>query len=64
MQPHETRYHIENPFKSFHTIIRLGRVQRGSSFYCIKSARQTDLIFTKFVIRFSWNSAEDLTIIR
>ena len=57
MQPHETRYHIENPFKSFHTIIRLGRVQRGSSFYCIKSARQTDLIVTKSVHCF-WHTDE------
>ena len=33
------------------TITRLGRVQRGSSFYCIKSARQTDTLVIKSIDR-------------
>ena len=46
------------------TITRWGRVQRGSSFYCIKSARQTDLIVTKSVSRFARNTVDSLTTIR
>ncbi len=33
-----------NLFESSLTITRWGRVQRGSSFYCIKSARETELV--------------------
>ena len=53
-----------NPFESSHTITRWGRVQRGSSFYCIKSAREIDLIITKSVSRFARNTVDSLTTIR
>ena len=41
--------------ESSHTITRWGRVQRGSSFYCIKSARQTDLLYIKSIDRLGRN---------
>ena len=34
------------------TITRWGRVQRGSSFYCIKSAREIDVLVVKSIDRF------------
>ena len=46
------------------TITRWGRVQRGSSFYCIKSERQTDLIVTKSVSRFARNIIDCIGYVR
>ena len=46
------------------TITRWGRVQRGSSFYCIKSARQTDYIIVKSISRFSRNTVDSIEIVR
>lgn len=46
------------------TITRWGRVQRGSSFYCIKSAREIDIILTKSISRFARNTVDLLGIVR
>ena len=40
------------------------RLRRGSSFYCIKSARQTDLVITKSVSRFARNTQDSLNYSR
>ena len=53
-----------NLFESSLTITRWGRVQRGSSFYCIKSAREIDLILTKSISRFARNTLDCLTVVR
>ena len=47
-----------------YTITRLGRVQRGSSFYCIKSARETDIVLCKSISRFARNTVDLLSTVR
>ncbi len=53
-----------NLVESSKTITRLGRVQRGSSFYCIKSTKKIDFIITKSLSRFARNTTDCLQLVR